>query len=97
MLVRAIGACLATIAAFAALGGQAMADKYSEGHGQPILSGDLHSEAAHGVVHCQPIGESLGSSKAESAGVIVVNPNQTHVAAPAGGTCEQIYAVLFGG
>lgn len=95
-VTRTVGMCLATAAAAAALAGPAMADRFPEGSGQPILSGELHGEEEHGVVHCQPIGEFLGSSNAESAGVIAVNPDQTRLAAPSGGTCEFIYHAFFG-
>jgi hypothetical protein len=93
--VRTLVTCLGAAAALGVLASPAMADVISGGSGQPVISGELHGEEPHGVLHCQPFAKALlGSSGREGVGVIVVNPDQTRLAAPAG-ACEEVYNLIF--
>lgn len=70
--------------------------RFSEG-GQPIASGYLEGEEAHGVIHCQPVAEIIGGSpKGSAPGVVVINPTGSRLGAPQNGPCEEIYGI-FGG
>ena len=86
------------VAAFMAAPASGETLRFSEEPGQPLASGKLEGEEAHGVIHCQPVAELfLGETPNGGApGVVVINPTGTRLGAPRGGTCEVIYGV-FGG
>jgi hypothetical protein len=67
---------------------------FGEGPGQPVISGELHGEQQHGVIHCQPLANLVAPEAGphSSPGVIVVTPAEKWIlGAPAGGGCEEIY------
>lgn len=87
-----------TVLALVVSAAPAGADQFGfEGPGQPVVSGQLHSEPQHGVIHCQPIANLIAPEAGphSSPGVIVVTPHETRIlGAPAGGGCEEIYAIF---
>jgi len=65
--------------------------------GQPVASGYLEGEEAHGVLHCPAVAKLFNGALSGSApGVVVINPNGTRLGGPKGGVCEEI-AKAFGG
>jgi hypothetical protein len=76
--MKKIAACLAATAVLGAMAASpASAQRFPEGPGQPVLTGELES---HGVIHCQAfielfIGEELPPGL--FPGVIVVLPDGT--------------------
>jgi len=101
VLRNAVAICLAALALAVAVASPAVADSlsFTEGQGQPLLSGKLHGEEEHGAIHCQPAAELfIGETPpGGSPGVIVVTPGgKWQLAAPQGGECEAIYGALVG-
>lgn len=96
----AVSLALAVLAvtAFMASSASAQTLRFSEEPGQPVASGQLEGEEAHGVIHCQTAAELfIGETpKGGAPGVVVINPDGTHLGGPRGGTCELISEV-FGG
>lgn len=87
---------LGALAAFAAAPAGAETLRFEE-KGQPVASGKIEGENAHGVIHCQAVAEAfMGSPKGSAPGVVVINPNDTFLGGPRGGICEEI-AEIFGG
>lgn len=91
--VISIALAIVSIAALTASPASGDTLRFSEGAGQPAVSGHLEGEGAHGAIHCQPVAEAfLGETqKAGAPGVVVINPTGTYLGAPRGGTCELIY------
>lgn len=96
--VASLALAVFAVAAFMASPASGETLRFNENPGQPVASGNLEGEEAHGVIHCQPIAELfLGETPHGGApGVVVINPNGSYLGAPRGGTCETIYQV-FGG
>lgn len=97
----AIFICLAALTLAVMVASSASADSlsFTEEPGQPALSGKLHGEEWHGVLHCQPVTELvLGETPpGGSPGVIAVTPGEkTHLGAPDRGECAVIYDALVG-
>jgi hypothetical protein len=92
-LFLAVGA----LAAFAAAPAGAETIR-SEEKGQPIASGKVEGENAHGVIHCQAVAEAfMGSPKGSAPGVVVINPNgKVFLGGPSGGICEEITEIFAG-
>jgi hypothetical protein len=69
-----------------------------EGPSQPLLSGDINGEEPHGVLHCQTISAILAPELKKgpaTTGVIVgTKGGKFHLAAPAGGVCEQVFHIF---
>jgi hypothetical protein len=88
-------AVTALVLGFAAPAG-AQTIRFTEG-GQPVASGQVEGEEAHGVIHCPAAAEFFsGAPKGSAPGVVVISPVGTRLGAPKGGTCEEISEV-FGG
>lgn len=93
-------AALVALLAFA--GGPAMADRLPDPGtpGQPLLSGDLSGDNAHGVIHCQPAVELFVDPNlppGSAPGGIIVTPNGIRLGAPSDGLCAQLYSAFTGG
>jgi hypothetical protein len=69
--------------------------RFTEG-GQPVASGYLEGEEAHGVIHCPAVASLNGAPSGSAPGVVVINPNGVRLGGPRGGVCEEI-AEVFGG
>lgn len=97
-MAKVLAACLAALALMAAAASPASADVLRPAEsGEPVLSGKLHGEEEHGVIHCRPIAEIIGQDPQTATGVIVVRPGERWLlAAPNGGGCEAIFEGLGG-
>lgn len=67
--------------------------------GQPLISGDLSTADAHGVIHCQAAVDLLidpNAAPGSAPGGIVVTPNGYVLGAPREGTCAELYTAFTG-
>jgi hypothetical protein len=88
--------CLVALALAATVASPASADavRFSEG-GAPIITGKIHGEDEHGVLHCRAVAEFIGESTKGASGVAVVRPGERWLlAAPKGGFCEEVFEVF---
>jgi len=96
--VISIAMAIVSIAGLTASSASGETLRFSEGPGQPVASGQLKGEGAHGAIHCQPVAEAfLGETpKGGAPGVVVINPTGAYLGAPRGGTCELIFGMFTG-
>jgi len=94
-LKNAIGVCLAVVALAAVGASPASAEVLRvEEKGAPLATGQLET---HGVIHCRVVAELIEADTHGSSGSIVIRPGERWMlAAPKGGTCEEIYAFFTG-
>lgn len=91
-----LGLMVLAVTAVAAAPAGAETILFTEG-GQPVASGYLQGEEAHGVIHCPAVASLfMGAPNGSAPGVVVINPNGVRLGGPKGGVCEEV-AEAFGG
>jgi hypothetical protein len=99
---RMLSLIAVVVSGVGSVGGPALADRLPEagtGGGQPLASGQLFGEDAHGAIHCQAVARLFVDpdvAPGTAPGAIVITPNGPQFGGPREGLCAQFYTVFTG-